>query len=270
MPPGPALRRPVARLLVAAGLDEVVVRARGHRAPVDPERRQLDLVPLELVVVGPLVAGRAEEERPGLDEHLVAVGDRLVRGRRARRLRVRPARGAERDRLQHRLLVLELVLEHEAVDVAVREQAVVRVELDADEDAERPLAHAREVGDRGVRLEQRQLGAGGALVLEGVVEAVALLEQRLVPADVAREPELLEVADVRQVPDQRGHDRRVLADEVGARERCHEVEGAAPRVGEGLGERLLQLLLGSGTPGRRHCAQAYRPRAGPRRGRACG
>ena len=47
-----------------------------------------------------------------------------------------------------------------------------------------------------------------------------------------------------------------LADQVGARERCDEVEGAAPRVGEGLGERLLHLLLGSGAPGRRHCAQA--------------
>jgi hypothetical protein len=47
-------------------------------------------------------------------------------------------------------------------------------------------------------------------VLEGVVQVVDVLADRLPAAGVPDQPELLLVADVGQVPDQRGHDRRVL------------------------------------------------------------
>jgi hypothetical protein len=44
-------------------------------------------------------------------------------------------------------------------------------------------------------------------VLEGVVELVDVAADRLAAADVADQPQLLLVADVRQVPDQGRHQR---------------------------------------------------------------
>jgi hypothetical protein len=51
-------------------------------------------------------------------------------------------------------------------------------------------------------------------VPERVVEVVEALVQRLVVGEAPDEPELLEPADVGEVPDERRHDRRDLRDQV--------------------------------------------------------
>jgi len=51
-------------------------------------------------------------------------------------------------------------------------------------------------------------------MLERVVERVDLRVQRVPAADLAQQPQLLLVRDVREVPHQRGHQRRVLLDQV--------------------------------------------------------
>jgi hypothetical protein len=60
-------------------------------------------------------------------------------------------------------------------------------------------------------------GRGGPVdagVLERVVQLVDVAPHRVAAADVAHQPELLLVADVGQIPHQRRHERRVLADQV--------------------------------------------------------
>ena len=67
-------------------------------------------------------------------------------------------------------------------------------------------------------------------MLEGVVQLVDVLSDRLATADVAHQPELLLVADVGQVPDQRRHQRRVLPDQVVVVHRVgqHRAAGRGP------------------------------------------
>ena len=92
-----------------------------------------------------------------------------------------------------------LVLDDYAVHVAARQQAVAPVELDAVEDVERPMPDGREVEQRGLRLEDRQVAALVAGVREALVE-VAVVGEPLEPADATHEPELLEVAHVGEIP----------------------------------------------------------------------
>ena len=91
----------------------------------------------------------------------------------------------------------------------------------------RTVAH---VGPRLRRAEQRQRRPVRARMLERVVQLVDVLPDRLAAADVADQPELLLVADVGEVPDQRGHQRRVLPDQVVGVDRVGELHraGAGP------------------------------------------
>ena len=94
------------------------------------------------------------------------------------------------------------------------------------------VAHLADVPPGLGRVEQRQRRAVGAGMLERVVELVDRLRQDRIPAaDVAQQPELFLVADVREVPDQRRHQPGVLADQVGVVHRL----GQQPRCAAGRG-----------------------------------
>ncbi len=71
-------------------------------------------------------------------------------------------------------------------------------------------------------------------MLEGVVQAVDLRTQRLPAAHGAEQPLLLLVADVRQVPDQRRHQRRVLSGQFAVVHTVGEQRGAVPRGDQGV------------------------------------
>ncbi len=94
---------------------------------IDEERRELDLARDELVVVGPRLVGRAKDERASLDPYLVgAVGGLAERDPVFQRVF---DIGPELECLQHRLLVLELVLQNETEDESLSEQWAGPVEL---------------------------------------------------------------------------------------------------------------------------------------------
>jgi hypothetical protein len=58
---------------------------------------------------------------------------------------------------------------------------------------------------------------------ERVVKVVVLRRQRVPPADASQEPQLLEVTDVREIPDQRRLERRDLARQLLVRERFQQI-----------------------------------------------
>jgi hypothetical protein len=141
--------------------------------------------------------------------------------------------------------VLVLVGEQHLVDEAVRQQRIGRIELDAVEDLEGPLADLLHVRADLIGAEDRQLAADLARLLDRVVEVAQVAAKGLAPADSLDQPELLEVGDVPEIPDQRAEDRVVDPVEL--------------LLGEGLDQRqgvvacLLQapdqlgLAAGSGT-----------------------
>ena len=176
------------------------------------------------VVVGPRIRG-AERERAAGDDDVAARLDL----RRAPRLRPRQAR--ERQRLRHRLGVLELVLDDHADDEFVERRF--------GEACEHRLAHVPEVGACGLRRQDRQPAALVACVGGRVVEVVVLRRDRVPSAVPTQEPELLEVADMGQIPDEGRLERRDLARELLVRERLQQSVRSPPRALEGEGELRL-------------------------------
>jgi hypothetical protein len=141
---------------------------------------------------------------------------------------------------EHRLVVLLLVLDDHAEGEAVLDQAAAgeRRALQQVEDAAAHLAH---VVARLARVQQRQRRTLEPRVLERVVELVhGLGQDRVAAADVAEQPQLLLVADVRQVPHQRRHQPGVLRDEVGVvdgvGEQCCPGAGAVEVGGDALAQ----------------------------------
>ena len=106
----------------------------------------------------------------------------------------------ELDRLQHRLVVLVLVLEHHLVDLGG---------AGALEDRERALADVGEVVERLGAVEDRQVAADGARRLERVVHRGELRVQQRLAAVAVDEPQVLIGGDVREIPRERAHQRRV-------------------------------------------------------------
>ena len=179
----------------------------------------------QLVVVGPGVV-RAQVKRARFDQHVAA-------GRHRPRTASGVWKTGERDGLEHRLAVLAFVLENEAEDEAVREQRVVgETELGHLEDGEAPVADAKDVVARRRRVEERQLTAAVARVAERVVELLSLGEQRREAADPLADPGVLEVTDVREIPDERRLERRPLARQLLVGERLEEREGRGPCLGQ--------------------------------------
>jgi hypothetical protein len=96
-------------------------------------------------------------------------------------------------------------------DHARREQLVGRRVLDQVKD---PPVNLVVVGPRLNRRQQRRRRALGAGMLERAVKRVHLWREHPAPGRVAgpQQPQLLLLADVRQVPHERAHQRVVLRD----------------------------------------------------------
>ncbi len=103
--------------------------------------------------------------------------------------------------------MLVLVAHDHAVHEQTVEQWFTRVEVGAREHVERPLAHVGHEVARRVGTEQVEIGALAAWVLERVVDVVEARVRGVARLQLPQEPELLVVADVREVPDERGHQR---------------------------------------------------------------
>ena len=114
--PGPALVRPPLAAPIAAALDEPQERRVGDRRAADPEGGQVGAVARALVVVGEDALRCAERARAARDLDGLEAGVALGAPRARRRIeRGAALQARERDRLQHRLAVLHLVLEHHLV-----------------------------------------------------------------------------------------------------------------------------------------------------------
>lgn len=239
----PALGRPPAPVTVTAVLDERPVRAARHRSRVDDEPGNVPPVRGAFVVQGPRFGRRAHGERAAGHQDLG--GQRRGAGRRARRLR-----GRQRDRArtqlmrdQHRLVVLLLVLRDHPEGEAGPDQRGPVTERSGLQHVQGPAAYLGGVRTGLLGRQQRQRGPGGARMLEGVVQPVDLRAHRLPSRHTAQQPQLLLVADVRQVPDQWRHQRRVLGGQLAVVHAVGEERGA-PAGGEQRGERVLAQRLG--------------------------
>ncbi|CAM5744639.1 hypothetical protein SHIRM173S_09046 [Streptomyces hirsutus] len=237
---GPALRGPPARLVVAAVLDERLVRRVRHRRCVDVERRHLAPVRRTFVVQRPRLVRGAHGERAARDEHFGRAGEQghrlRVRGRRS----LRAAAQLMGD--QHRLVVLLFVL-RDHPEGEPRLGQPLAVERGALEHVQCPAAHVRDVAASLLGRQQRQLRPLGTRVLEGVVDAVDLGPYRLLPADGPQQPLFLLVAYVGEVPHQRRHQRRVLRGEIGPVDAAGQQGGPVAR-GDQRGDRALAQGFG--------------------------
>jgi hypothetical protein len=136
----------------------------------------------------------------------------------------------ELERLQHRLDVLLLVLGDESEDEAVPEERVARIEGDPVEEVEAVAAHVLDerAGLAGAEERERRTAVTG--LLERVVDLVELGLARVLALELAAQPQLLEVADVGEIPDERRLERRELARQLVVRERCEQRFGPPARV----------------------------------------
>jgi hypothetical protein len=110
--------------------------------------------------------------------------------------------------------VLELVLSDHADDEAVVEQRVAVVQRQLGKKLEHRLTNVAYELARRSRSEDRQRAALGTLVRERVVQVVVVRRHRLPTPDAPQQPELLEVAHVREIPDERRLQRRNLPSEL--------------------------------------------------------
>ncbi len=121
--PRPAFVGPPLAPLVAAALDEAHP-ARGADGPArDLERLKRDRVARALVVVGEPARGGAHRERARGDLQPLLLLGRERRLRRDRRRLARGQQAGERQRLAHRLGVLQLVADHHLAHVPVAHAA---------------------------------------------------------------------------------------------------------------------------------------------------
>ena len=228
--PLPALRTPrLARAVAALGHELGELRVR-HRRSVDEERRQLHVVRLELAVVRPRLVDGAQGERAVAHVDLLGAARRTIREGRV-------ARGidealAELNRLQHRLLLLELRLHHEPEYEPVSQERARRLEIDVLEHVEHALAHVRCVV---ACLGGAQRGKLGVAVRERPIDVAVAIRDRRVALDVAQQPQLLEVGDLRELPDERCA-RRYLRDELALADRLEQGFRLCPRVLESRGK----------------------------------
>ena len=155
-----------------------------------------------LVVIGPPVL-TTEVERPARDLELAA------RGHARHPVLAEPAR--QRHGLRHRLHVLQLVLDDDPDDELVGFRNGLQ----------RRGADLVQIRPGLVRLPGGKLRALGPPVRERVVAVVVVARQ---------EPELLEVPDVGEIPDERRLQLRDLRCQLLVRERLEQRYGARPRV----------------------------------------
>ncbi len=229
--PGPALVAPPLAALVAAALGEGQPGGVGDRRAADPEGGQLDARGAgarcrrrsrggrRRACTGP--AGTSTGSRPG-------VAARRGRARRGRRARERGAAGRARS------------------PAASSRRAAARGAAPA-RPARRRRGRARrarhatrsrtdsQVAERLRAVEQRQVAADVARRLERVVHRGVVGRQQRLAAVAVHQPQVLVGGDVREVPHQRAHQRRVRGLDVGVGEALDERQRALARLGEELG-----------------------------------
>jgi hypothetical protein len=187
----------------------------------------------QFVVVdeGPVALG-AHLELAGveLDPVRIAV-DRRKRAGLAARLAAQP------QRLPHRLGVLELVEDHEVVQLA-RAHTIEYVE--------RPGSDVLHVGERLPAVQQLYLAARGPRRLERVIGRGQFLVQQRLATQAVHRPQVLVRRDVRQVPHERTHDRieRPVHDVV--RQRLDQVERRLSRLPQRARPDECPLIHGAG------------------------
>ena len=141
--------------------------------------------------------------------------------------------GPELEGLQHRLLVLQLVLEHQPEDECLSEQGAWAVELGVLERLQDALANVGRVRPRGLGSEGRELWPAVSRVAERRQDLAVRVEHRRLSVEVAEEPELLEVRDARELPHERQLERRNVLGEPLVRDRRQERVGACSGPIEG-------------------------------------
>src|SRR6478752_2061273 len=83
-----------------------------------------------------------------------------------------------------------------------------------------------------------------AAVLEGVIQLInGFRQDRLAAADVAQQPEFLLVADVREVPDQRGHQPRMLSHQFGVVQRLRQYLGTDAGAAQVVDDAVLDPVV---------------------------
>ena len=246
LPVIPAGLSPPARVVVSAVRDELGVRAAGHRGGVEEERRHVHGVRGPLVVQRPGLGRGAHAERAARDGHLGRAAASASAG-------AGPGAAAASTGAPSRIWWVisivssccDLVLgDHpEREPVAEQPRAALRApEPGPLEQVEDPAPDLLPVGPGLGGRQQRQRRPLGARMLERVVERVDLRAHGLAPADLAQQPELFLVGDVGQVPDQRGHQRRVLPDQVRLVHAVGEQRRPLPCPDQLSRDRLTQCL----------------------------
>jgi hypothetical protein len=119
--------------------------------------------------------------------------------------------------------VLEFVLDDHPDDETTLEQRIAAVERKLRKQCEHGFAYPPHIRACSFRLQDRQPAAVGTCMGEGVVEVVVLRRHGTASADPSQQPQLLEVADVRQIPDQRRLQRRDLARQLLIGERFQQI-----------------------------------------------
>jgi hypothetical protein len=227
--PGPALVGPPFAPSVAAALDEPHPRAVRHGSAGDAECGHVDGVRRALVVIGEPGAARAHHEGTGGDRRPLCF---VLAEPRQRRLAGRE-QAPERHRLAHRLRVLQLVAEDHFVQH--------RVGLAVPQLSGHTVANGIEIRAGARRVEQLDRAAHSPGRLEGVVAHREIGAQQRLAGEAMHEPQVLVGGDVRQVPDERAHDRVDLALEIVGREVRDEVvrprANVRHRVEGGIGRR---------------------------------
>ena len=205
------------RLVRTLGVHELDPVADRHRQPVDLEAGHVHDVTRAFVVVGKAVRGAAHFERAGVHgDHVpgASPGDGALSctGRAA----------GEAERLQHRLVVLLLVAQHELDQRPVAVEAV--------EDRARALAHRRHVLAHLRRAQVLERATIGARRLVGVVDTREVRPQQLEAACGAAEPQILECRDVAEIPRERAHQPAVDAVQVVVAHVLYERESPSPAL----------------------------------------
>ena len=140
---------------------------------------------------------------------------------------------ADLERLEHRLVVLMLVLDDHVVGVPAATERLLVGKALAGQPPKDTLAHVGDILVGLGRLEQPELRPLRPLVLAGVVDVVEAALGGPLIVERAQEPELLLVADVSQIPHERREDRRRLHRQILVRERGQRPQRAVSRRLEG-------------------------------------
>ncbi len=150
--------------------------------------------------------------------------------------------------LEYRLVVLILVLKNHVVHVAAGKQRVALIEIRSAEPLQNVLSNLRQALPHEVDCRKRKSCSRRARMLEGVVHPRHFRELDGA-VEILCQPELLEVCDVSQVPQNRAHQRIVLAMKLLIGKTFDKKERALPRLGHEAGDQGSRIVGGE-----RHCA----------------